>query len=46
MGGVVVGVSYLGELAFRLSALVLFVFLFLDFTVRMETVYFEADKFR
>lgn len=44
MGGVVVGVSYLGELAFRLSALVLFVFLFLDFTVRMETVYFEADK--
>lgn len=43
-GAVVVGFSFLGELAFRLAVFVVFVFFFLDFTIRMETVYFEADK--
>ncbi|MDE7296444.1 MAG: hypothetical protein K2N84_04185 [Clostridia bacterium] len=44
MSAAVIGFSYLGELAFRLATLVLYLFLFLDFTIRMETVYFEADK--
>lgn len=42
--GVVAGVSLLPELVFRAVTFVLFVFLFLNFGIRMETVYFETDK--
>lgn len=41
---VVAGVALLPEFVFRLTLLVLFVFLFMNFGVRMETVYFETDK--
>ncbi len=40
----ITGMSYLSELAFRGVMFVLFVFAFLNFGIRMEAVYFTADK--
>ena len=40
----VVGTSFLGEFVFRIACFAGFLLLFLDFGVRMETVYFETDK--
>lgn len=36
--------AFLPEFVFRLMAIVLFAFLFLSFSIRMESVYFETDK--
>ncbi|MDE5897335.1 MAG: hypothetical protein K2H43_05950, partial [Clostridia bacterium] len=41
---VTAGVSVLPELVFRIVMFVLFTFLFLNFGIRMETVYFATDK--
>lgn len=41
---IVAGVALLPEIVFRLVTIVLFAALFLSFGVRMETVYFAADK--
>ncbi len=40
----VTGMSFLPEIAFRAAMFVVFTFAFLNFAVRMETVYFTADK--
>ena len=38
------GCAFLPDFAFRIAGIVLFAFLFLNFCVRMEVVYFDADK--
>lgn len=44
IAAVITGVSLVSDLVFRVVAFLLFVFGFLNFGIRMETVYFSADK--
>ncbi len=41
---ILAGASFLPGYLYRIVSVVLFAFLFADFTVRMATVYFDADK--
>ncbi len=38
------GAAFLPEFVFRILAVILFALLYLNFTIRMEVVYFEVDK--
>ena len=41
---IVCGFAFLPEFVFRIVSVVVFILLYLNFTIRMEVVYFETDK--